>query len=84
MRVERPDYLERLRLWRDKRLIKVISGVRRCGKSVLMAMYADWLRSQGVSSERIISVNLEDMDFEALCQPSSLHAYVKERLKPGG
>ena len=45
MRVERPDYLERLRLWRDKRLIKVISGVRRCGKSVLMAMYADWLRS---------------------------------------
>lgn len=84
MRVERPDYLERLRLWRDKRHIKVISGVRRCGKSVLMAMYADWLRSQGVSSERIISVNLEDMDFEALCQPSSLHTYVKERLKPGG
>jgi len=48
MRIERKEYLERLRAWRDKQVIKVITGVRRCGKSVLLEMYAEWLREQGV------------------------------------
>lgn len=83
MRIERKEYLERLRAWRDKQVIKVITGVRRCGKSVLLEMYAEWLREQGVPEERIVRVNLEDLDFEPLCQPTALHSYVKERLAKG-
>lgn len=83
MRIERKEYLERLRAWRGKQVIKAITGVRRCGKSVLLEMYAEWLREQGVPEERIIRVNLEDLDFEPLCQPTALHSYVKERLAKG-
>ena len=83
MRIERKEYLERLRAWRDKQVIKVITGVRRSGKSVLLEMYAEWLREQGVPEERIVRVNLEDLDFEPLCQPTALHSYVKERLAKG-
>lgn len=83
MRIERKEYLERLRAWRGKQVIKVITGVRRCGKSVLVEMYAEWLREQGVPEERIVRVNLEDLDFEPLCQPTALHSYVKERLAKG-
>lgn len=83
MQIERKEYLERLRAWRDKQVIKAITGVRRCGKSVLLEMYAEWLREQGVPEERIVRVNLEDLDFEPLCQPTALHSYVKERLAKG-
>ncbi len=83
MRIERKEYLERLKAWRDRQVIKVITGVRRCGKSVLLEMYAEWLREQGVPEERIVRVNLEDLDFEPLCQPMALHSYVKERLVKG-
>ena len=44
MRIERTEYLEQLQAWRGKQIIKVITGVRRCGKSVLMEMYADLLK----------------------------------------
>lgn len=83
MRIERKEYLERLQGWRDRQIIKVITGVRRSGKSVLLEMYAEWLREQGVPDERIVRVNLEDMDFEHLCQPTALHSYVKERIVKG-
>lgn len=83
MQIERKEYLERLRAWRDKQVIKAITGVRRSGKSVLLEMYAEWLREQGVPEERIVRVNLEDLDFEPLCQPTALHSYVKERLAKG-
>ena len=82
MRIERNEYLKRLQAWRDKQIIKVITGVRRCGKSVLMEMYAEYLEGQGVPKDRIIRVNLENLDFDALCQPAALHAYIKERLSP--
>ena len=80
MRLMRKEYMEQLQSWRDKQIIKVITGVRRCGKSVLMEMYADWLKKQGVPKDRIVQVNLENLDFEALCEPAALHSYVKERL----
>ena len=82
MRIDRNEYLERLQAWRGKQVIKVITGVRRCGKSVLMQMYGEWLEKQGVSKERIVRVNLEDFDSEPLCQPAALHSYIKERLSP--
>jgi len=83
MRIERREYMERLRCWRDKQIIKVITGVRRCGKSFLLEMHQEWLRTQGVREECIVSVNLEDMDNKPLRKPDALHSYIKERLKPG-
>ncbi len=80
MQIERKEYMERLQAWKDKKVIKVITGVRRCGKSVLLEMYQDWLRQQGVPDERIVSVNLEDMDNRPLRVPEALHAFIKERF----
>jgi len=79
----RKEYLDRLIAFRDKQLIKVITGVRRCGKSTLMEIYQDYLKKQGVSDEQIVAVNLEDYDFYELRDPQKLHAYVKERLVEG-
>ena len=81
--VLRKEHLEWLKPWREKQLIKVISGVRRCGKSTLLAQYMDYLRSSGVEDEQIISVNLEDVDFEHLLDYKSLYDYVKGRLCKG-
>ena len=83
MRIERREYMERVCGWRDKQIIKVITGVRRCGKSFLLEMYQEWLRTQGVRAERIVSINLEDLDNKPLRKPDALHSYIKERLKPG-
>lgn len=83
MKIERREYMERLYAWRDKQIIKVITGVRRCGKSFLLEMYQESLRAQGVRPERIVSVNLEDLDNKSLRNPDALHAYIKKKLKPG-
>ena len=81
--VSRDGYLELLKPWREKQLIKVISGVRRCGKSTLLAQYMDYLRSTGVKDEQIISVNLEDVDFEHLQDYKALYDYFKDKLCRG-
>lgn len=82
-RLERKEYLDKLIGFRDKQLIKVVTGVRRCGKSTLLEIYQDHLRANGVKENQIVSVNLEDYDFFALREPATLHAYIKERLVPG-
>lgn len=79
-RIERKEYLEKLIAFRDKQIIKVITGVRRCGKSTIMEIYQDYLKEQGVTDEQIVSVNLEDYDFYELCDPKKLHTYLKERM----
>ena len=82
-RLERNNYLEKLMAFRDKHIIKIITGIRRCGKSTLMEIYQDALRSRGVAEEQIVAVNFEDFDFRALRQPEQLHAYIKARITPG-
>lgn len=82
-RLERNNYLEKLMAFRDKHIIKIITGIRRCGKSTLMEIYQDALRSRGVAEEQIVAVNFEDFDFRTLRQPEQLHAYIKERITPG-
>lgn len=82
-RLERKEYLDKLIGFRDKQLIKVVTGVRRCGKSTLLEIYQDYLRTNGVKEEQIVAINLEDFDFFALREPAALHRYIKERLVPG-
>ena len=81
--LERPEYLKKLKKWQEKQLIKVITGVRRCGKSTLLALFIEHLKSTGVDDEQIVTVNLEDVENEYLMNYQALHAYVKERLCSG-
>lgn len=79
MRIARPDYLERLSAWRDKPVIKVITGVRRCGKSTLMEMWEQQLRYEGVPADHIIHLNLELLENEPLLEYHALHDKVMVR-----
>lgn len=79
-RIERKEYLDKLIAFKDKSIIKVITGVRRCGKSVLLELFQNYLLTQGVSEEQIVAINLEDYDFYELREPAKLHSYIKERL----
>lgn len=78
--IARMDYLNRLITWREKKIIKVVTGVRRCGKSTLFELFTDYLKSTGVAEEQIISINLEDIAYEDLQSYKALYNYVKERL----
>lgn len=79
--IERKEYLDRLIASKEKEIIKVVTGVRRCGKSTLFKLYIDYLKSTGVAEDQIISVNLEDIEYEHLLNYKALYGYVKERLQ---
>ena len=80
--IERAEYLKKLIDFKDKNLIKVVTGIRRCGKSTLFELYQEYLRCNGVLPEQIISINFEDMDYDELTDYKELYKYVKERLLP--
>lgn len=82
-RIERRTYLNKLIAFRDKKLIKVITGIRRCGKSTMMEIYRDWLIEQGVVSDQMVYINFEDYDFYELRNPKNLYAYVKPLIREG-
>ena len=77
--IERTEYLEELKRWKDKDLIKVITGIRRCGKSTLFQLFIDYLKSIGISDEQIISINLEDADYN-FEDYKQLYDYIKEKI----
>ena len=78
--VERKEYLDRLNQWRDEQVIKVITGIRRCGKSTLLLQYQEWLKARGVSEDQIVSVNFEELEYEELQDYRKLYSYLKNRL----
>jgi len=80
--IERKEYLEQLEFWKNKDIIKVITGIRRCGKSTLLKLYQERLISQEIMSDQIISINFEDMDFENLLDYRELYKYIKDRMIP--
>lgn len=83
MVIQRQEYLDKLIAFKDKQLIKIVTGIRRCGKSTLLELYQSYLRSHGVKEEQIISINFEDLDYEELTDYRKLYAYLKERLAEG-
>ena len=78
--IARDEYLQKLIDLRDTDLIKVVTGIRRCGKSTLFKLYQDYLKSNGVSNEQIISINFEDLAYEELLNYRRLYDHVKSRL----
>lgn len=79
--INRPQYLQFLTSWKDEDVIKVVSGVRRCGKSTLFEMFKQQLRNEGVKENQIISINFEDINFDNLLTPTALNNYIKERIQ---
>ncbi|WP_418702924.1 ATP-binding protein [Anaerotignum faecicola] len=81
--VERKEYLERLFQWKDEQVIKVITGIRRCGKSTLLLQYQTWLKANEVSADQIVSVNFEELEYEELLDYRKLYEYLKNHLCVG-
>lgn len=81
--IQRPQYMEFLMDWKDKQIIKVVSGIRRCGKSTLFDLFQESLCAEGVEESQIIAVNFEDMENEPLCDYKKLYEYIKQRMLPG-
>lgn len=80
--IQREQYLDFLRRHKDQDVIKVVSGVRRCGKSTLFELFKQELLDSGVKQNQIISINFEDLEFEPLQEYHALHEYIVERLIP--
>lgn len=81
-RIRRKDYLDWLIKWKEHQIIKVVTGVRRCGKSTLFDIYQEYLLEHAVLNEQIIAINFENLDFEDLCDYKSLYKYIKSHLLP--
>lgn len=79
--IPRPEYMNFLKRYQDRHLIKVISGVRRCGKSTLFYLYRQYLLNHGVMPEQIITINFEDLAYESLCEYHALYRYIMERMQ---
>lgn len=80
--IERNDYLNLLIRFKDKELIKVITGIRRCGKSTLLDLYKNYLINNGIEKEQIISINLEDLKYNFIDSYMSLYNYINDNLNP--
>lgn len=81
--IPRKDYLEWLSEFKDKKLIKVLTGLRRSGKSTIMTMFAESLVAQGVPLNRILTINFEEFENEAYLDPHALHNRIIESVVPG-
>ena len=64
--IQRNKYLEELKNWKDKDLIKAVTGIKGCGKSTLFELFINYLKENDVSEEQIIHINLEDGDYDFL------------------
>ena len=80
--IQRKEYLDNLIALKDKQVIKVITGVRRCGKSTLFELYIDYLKKSGVEENQIISVNLEALENASLLDYRALYDYITSKIIP--
>ena len=79
-KIKRENYLSILKNFKDKQIIKVITGIRRCGKSTLLELFQEYLKENGVLNEQIVSINFENADYEELQDRKKLHEYLKSKL----
>ena len=78
--ITRYEYLEDLISFKDKNLIKVITGIRRCGKSTMFQIYEDYLKENGISDTQVISINLEEGEYREYRTAEQLYGYIAQRL----
>lgn len=77
--IQRPEYLEELKRWKDKDLIKVVTGIRRCGKSTLFELFINYLKEENISTDQIIHINLEDADYD-FKDYKELYNYINSKI----
>lgn len=82
-RINRPDYLSKLIEFQDKDVVKIITGIRRCGKSTLLDLFEDHLRANGVSAHNIIHINLESLKYRHLTDHVAFYEYIRSRIRVG-
>ena len=80
--IQRQGYLNSLINFRDKKLIKVVTGIRRCGKSTLFELFQDYLRSDGITDGQIISINLEEGEYDEIETYRQLYGFINEKIIP--
>lgn len=78
--IQRDEYLNELKKFKDKNLIKVVTGIRRCGKSTLLELYRNYLIETGIEEEQIISINLEDLQYNFIQNYMDLYNYITSLL----
>ena len=78
--IERKEYLEDLISFKDKKLIKIVTGIRRCGKSTMFELFQTYLKANGIEDEQITTVNLEDGDYRGIRTSETLYEYVESKL----
>ena len=85
MEIKRDAYLEQLKIRRDNGMIKIITGIRRCGKSFLLfVLFKKYLLETGIDADHIIEVALDGIESEELRDPKICYQYIKERIKDEG
>ena len=80
--IEREEYIKKLKMWKDEKVIKVVTGIRRCGKSTLLKMYQEYLIENGVLKEQIVFMNFEELENEDYLDYKTLYKYLISKLKP--
>ena len=80
--IKRDEYLQKLISFKDKELIKVITGIRRCGKSTLFKLFQEYLLENGVEQDQIFNLNFEDLDYEHISNYRILYDFIKPKLNP--
>lgn len=78
--ISRKEYIDSLIHFKDKNLIKVVTGIRRCGKSTLFELFQDYLLENGIDSTQIIQINLEDGDYRNIRTSEALYKYINEKI----
>ena len=78
--IQRKNYLNKLIKFKDKDLIKIIRGIKGCGKSTMMELYKNYLIQNGISKSQIISLNLEDLSFSFINNYLDLYNYITSKL----
>ncbi len=80
--IKRTIYLKQLADFKDKNLIKVITGMRRSGKSILLQQFCDYLRASGVDEDRIVMINFESLHYESIKDYKTLYQYINKLIIP--
>lgn len=78
--IERNDYLKQLLSWKDQKIIKVLTGIRHCGKSTILKLYQECLLNNGIDPSQIVSIDFEKLEYEDLQNYKKLYQYIKDRL----
>lgn len=82
--INRPQYIEQLIQNKDVDLVKIVTGIRRCGKSSILDLYHQYLSENGVDESHIIHMNLESLRFRDITDHIKFYDYVAEQIQPGG